>query len=94
VARADRRAITVAGRLNNPHTNQVSLTVRARIGRRMRTVRMLAVTFGHDFSARVAMPSARWSTATVIARVAGTSRYLTVEKRKQVRAPARRKPKR
>jgi hypothetical protein len=67
----------------------VSVSVRARFGRRTRTVKTITATSGHDFSARLRLPSARWSTATVIARVAGNSRYLTVEKRKRVRRPRR-----
>ena len=90
VARADGRTITVGGLLSVPHTNHVSVSVRARYGRRTRTVRTIAVTSGHGFGTELALPSARWRVATVIARVAGNSRYLTVEKRKQVRNPRRR----
>jgi hypothetical protein len=91
---ADRRTITVSGTLAIPHTNHVSVTVRARFGRRTRTVHTIAVTSGHGFSTQLVLPSARWRTATVIARVAGNSRYLTVEKRKQVRRPGLRVRKR
>jgi hypothetical protein len=48
-------------------------------------VRTIAVTSGHGFRTVLRLPSARWSAATVVARVAGDSRYLTVEKRKAVR---------
>jgi hypothetical protein len=91
---ANRRTMTVTGRLAIPHTNHVSVSVRARFGRRTRTVRTIVATSGHDFRAQLVLPSARWRTATVIARVAGNSRYLTVEKRKQVRRPGVRAPKR
>ena len=90
VARADGRTITVGGLLNIPHTNHVSVSVRARYGRRTRTVRTIAVTSGYGFRTELGLPSARWRIATVIARVAGNSRYLTVEKREQVRNPRRR----
>jgi hypothetical protein len=59
--------------------------VRARYGKRTRTVRTIAVTSGNGFSTQLRLPSARWSSATVVARVAGTSRYLTVEQRRAVR---------
>jgi hypothetical protein len=88
-AGADRRTITVGGRLRVPHTNHVSIRVRARYGKRTRTVRTIAVTSDHGFRTELRLPSARWRSATVIARVAGTSRYLTVEKRKAVRRPAK-----
>ena len=86
-ASANRREVTVTGRLNVPHTNHVSVSVRARFGRRTRTVKTITATSGHDFSVRLRLPSVRWRDATVIARVAGNSRYLTVEKRKRVRRP-------
>jgi hypothetical protein len=86
-ASRDRRTVTVGGTLAVPHTNHVSVSVRVRIGRRTRTVKTIAVTSGHGFRAALRLPSARWSSATAVARVAGTSRYLTVEKRKAVRRP-------
>jgi hypothetical protein len=84
-ASRDRRTVTVGGTLAVPHTNHVSVSVRVRIGRRTKTVRTTAVTSGTGFRATLRLPSARWSAATVTARVAGSSRYLTVEKRKTVR---------
>jgi hypothetical protein len=84
-AGADRRTITVAGTLRVPHTNHVSVSVRARIGRRTRTVRTIAVTSGHGFETKLRLPSARWRVATVTARVAGNSQYLTVERKKTIR---------
>ena len=62
-----------------------TVSVRARYGRRTRTVKTIAVTSGHGFRTELRLPSARWSSAAVIARVAGNSRYLTVEKRRRVR---------
>jgi hypothetical protein len=84
-ASRDRRSVTVGGTLAIPHTNRVSVSVRARIGGRIRTVRAIAITSGNGFSTVLRLPSARWSSATVVARVAGSSRYLTVEKRKVIR---------
>jgi hypothetical protein len=92
--RADRRTVSVTGTLRVPHTNRVSVSVRARFGNRTRTVRTVAVNHGHDFRAHLVLPSARWRSATVIARVAGSSRYLTVETRKAVRRPGQRSRKR
>jgi hypothetical protein len=66
------------------------VSVRARFGRRTRTVKTIATTSGHGFRTQLRLPSARWSAATVVARVAGSSRYLTVEKRRAVRRPGRR----
>jgi hypothetical protein len=59
--------------------------VRLRIGRRTRTVRTIAVTSGNGFRTVLRLPSGRWSSATVTARVAGTSRYLAVERTKTLR---------
>ncbi|MEA2179686.1 MAG: hypothetical protein QOG77_2983 [Solirubrobacteraceae bacterium] len=81
----DRRTVTVGGLLKVPHTNKVSVSVRAKIGRRTKTVRAIAVTSGHGFRTELKLPSSKWRVATVTARVAGTSRYLTVERTKTVR---------
>jgi hypothetical protein len=84
---SNRRTITVGGQLKVPHTNKVSISVRAKIGRRTRTLRAIAVTSGNGFRTELTLPSANWRVAKVTARVAGTTQYRTVERTKTVRRP-------
>jgi hypothetical protein len=85
----NRRTVTVRGTLAVADTQHVSVRVRVRIGRRTRTVRATALTSGNRFRATLRLPSARWSSATILARVAGTSGYLTVQRTTTIRPPRR-----
>ena len=71
----DRRTITVRGTVARGVTGRVTITARARIRGRTRTVTRRAGIRSGRYAARVRLPSSAWRSATVSVRFAGNARH-------------------
>jgi hypothetical protein len=82
----DRRTLTVSGTMKRFTEGQrVTVTAKARIGRRMRTVRAVARIGAGAFGAQLKLPSTRWRVATVTATTPRSSWYQAGKSVRRVR---------
>ena len=77
----DRRTITIRGTVAPTARGRVRLTVRARIGGRLRTQTKHATVARGRYTTTLRLPSRRWRTATITARHGTTTTTRTVRNR-------------